>query len=63
VLFPDALARLGRHRPVLMVEAECDLLQILFLAALSVPLAAQLGAVVASAKALADQLDLAELGW
>src|SRR2546426_9696416 len=61
VLLPDAFAGLGRHRPVLLVEAERHLLQVRFLAALSIPVAEQFRAVLASAEALADQLDLAHL--
>src|SRR5207245_7884083 len=59
VLLPDPLAGLGRDRPVLVVQAERHLLQVLFLAALSVPVAEQFRAVLASTESLADQLDVA----
>src|SRR2546426_5626966 len=62
VLLPDALTGLGGHREILLVEAERHLLQVFLLAALSVPLTEQLGAVLTSTKAFTDQLDFAELG-
>src|SRR5436309_2695105 len=61
VLLPNAFAGLGRHRPVLVVQAESDLLQVFLLAALPVPVAEQFGAVLASAESLPDHLDVALL--
>src|SRR2546426_1563990 len=59
VLLPDAISGLGGHREILLVEAERHLLQVFLLAALSVPLTEQLGAVRASTETMPDHLDLA----
>src|SRR5213592_1178777 len=61
VLLPDAVAGLGRHQPVLVVQAKRHLLQVFLLTALSVPVAEQFGAVLASAESLPDHLDVALL--
>src|SRR5882762_2549468 len=61
VLLPDAVASLGGQREILLVEAERHLLQVLFLAALRVPFAEELRAVLASTESLADRFDIAQL--
>src|SRR5438876_10067833 len=62
VLLPDAFAGLGGHGPPLLVDSECNLLEVLLAAQLGVPRAEDLGAVPASAEALRDQLDVTLFG-
>src|SRR5258708_5731748 len=62
VLLSDPIARLGRHRPVVLGDRERYLLEVLLTTPLAIPCAEDLRAVRAATEAISNHLDLALLG-
>src|SRR5690349_346526 len=62
VLLPDPVARFGRHRPPLLVDAEGDLLEVLLSAHFAIPLTEDLAAIPPASEAARDRFDPALLG-
>src|ERR1700752_612347 len=57
VLLPDPIARLGRHRPPLLIDAEGDLLEVLLAAHFAIPLTEDLAAIPPTSEAARDRFD------